>query len=294
MNSCELVRAYFLECDWPEGGPQRAADMMAHLQTCPGCAAAAAEFSRMTAALQNDNPGAPSGGWSAFEQRLIDKAVHRRQATPWPWMAMAASVLIAVSAYSLGRWTTGPAASTVPLAGMQGSETGHAMIGAMSQTDIDRHVKAFDEISGVFEHRAAWLLVGDNTSDMGVSNRAIEHEHQVLLLRLTMLRSKKLISTADLVILPGQAASLTVPADDNASLRYRIRTSDDQPTRLMISTQLLTPKGSEVLGALETTLQVEPGQKLSAGNMVTTAGDYELQIAFGRSDMKQNDQHPNP
>jgi hypothetical protein len=55
----------------------------------------------------------------------------------------------------------------------------------------------------------------------------------------------------------------------------------------------LTATGAEALAALETTLQIKPGQKLSAGNMVTTSGDYELQIAFGSSDLGQTDRASN-
>ena len=123
--------------------------------------------------------------------------------------------------------------------------SGQGSAAALSQADIDGRVKAFHEISGVFENRAAWLLVGDNTSDMGVNNSAINPEHQVFLLRLTMLKSKRIISTADLVILPGQTASLTVPTEEESSLHYRIHTSEDHPTQLMISAQLLTAKGAE-------------------------------------------------
>jgi hypothetical protein len=292
MNSCEEIREFCLECEWPDGDLQRALEAMAHLQSCPACAAAAAEFSRMRSVLKNENTGAPSGGWSAFEKRLLETAVHRAKPARWGWLAIAASVLIAMGGYGVGRWTNRPILATLPPAGTEASGSVQGATGALSQADIDGRVKAFHEISGVFENRAAWLLVGDNTSDMGVSNGAINHETQVYLLRLTMLKSKKVISTADLVILPGQAASLTVPTDESSSLRYRIRTSEDQPTRLMISSQLMTPKGAEVVAALETTLQIKPGQKLSAGNMVTTSGDYELQIAFGRSELGQTGQTP--
>jgi hypothetical protein len=297
MNSCDQFREFLLECDWPQGGLQRAAEAIAHLQSCPACTDAAREFGRLQSALRNENEGAPSGGWSAFEKRLIETTAKRSGYVRRPWMALAASVLIAAGGYGIGRWATGRGAIPHDVAMTQSHDPVATASDGLSQTDIQRRVKAFDEVSGVFEHRATWLLVGDNTSDMGVSNRAIDRGHQVLLLRLTMKHSQKTISTADLVILPGQAASLTVPAEGTDNLRYRIRTSSDQPTRLVISTQLMTSSGTEALAALETTLQIRPGQKLSAGSMVTDAGDYELQIAFGRSELDQGEpsgQRPSP
>ena len=286
MNSCEQICEFLLQCDWPEGDVQRALEAISHLQSCPQCAAVAADFSQLQRALSNEKPGAPSGGWSAFEQRLIEKTVHHARPHHRGRMAIAASLLIAAGGYGLGRWANRP---PVPLVAVESTVSGQSSNGTLSQADVDCRVKAFHEISGVFENRAAWLLVGDNTSDMGLSNSTIESTHQVYLLRLTMLKSKKVVSSADLVILPGQSASLVVPTDEQESLGYQIRTSIDQPTSLMISARLMTPAGAEPLAAIETTLQVKPGEKLSAGNMVTTTGEYELQIAFGRSQLGQSE-----
>lgn len=285
MKSCNEICEFLLDCDWVEEDLQKAFDAMDHLRECPRCSAAVRDYLRINGAVRNQQPGVPQGGWSAMERRLVQKVLPPPTRFVSPWMGMAASVLIAVVVgYGLGRGPARQPAMTAMRPEATTVQTRPDESTGFSESDIAQHVKAFDEMSNIFERRAAWLLVDGNTSDMGVSANPVD-KGQILLLRLTMLKSGKLISSADLAIIPGQTASLNVPINQNAGLHYRISASADQPTRLTISTQLTTPHETDVLAALETTLEVEPGQKLTAGNMVTSNGDYELQIDFGRAQL---------
>jgi hypothetical protein len=290
MNTCEHIREFLGEREWDEPARRHAAEVLDHLKTCPQCAAAAADYDRLQSILRIATPGIPEGGWIAMEQRLLERTLHRR--LRWPRLsalAMAASVLIAIG-YGIARVTsTQPAAPPNLSRAENGTTLPASDVALYPQSDAAHDAKAFHEVSDVFEHRAAWLLVGDNTSDMGLSDQAINDPQKVLLLRLTMLESGKTLSSADLAIVPGQSASLTVPGDRNTSLHYRITATAEQPTRLSVSTQLMTPKGAEVLAALATTLRVEPGQRLSAGSMVTSSGNYELQIAFAKAEINPDE-----
>jgi hypothetical protein len=118
---------------------------------------------------------------------------------------------------------------------------------------------------------------------MGVSDAAIDSDEKLLLLRLTMLRAGKIISNADLIIVAGQSARLTVPLGEGVNVEYAIGTSADEPSRLSIWAQLMTPQGRQSLAALATSLQVKSGEKYNAGTMVTSAGGYDLKIAFRRA-----------
>jgi anti-sigma factor RsiW len=284
MNTCEHIQEILLDGDWTESSLAEALDALEHLRTCPQCTAVVRGFASLRGGLQVDMPGVPAGGWDAMEQRLLRNVTRRRRPDPRLWMALAASLLIALIGYGIGRWS-GPKSAIVPVAVQPSNPVAAPRVAMLSQADIDRQVKAFDEVSGVFDRHATWLLVGDNTSDMGVSNSDIGPQRQILLLRLTMVRSGAIISNADLAILPGQQANLTVPVNSETSLRYHIEASQQEPTRLTLSTQLTTPHHSQVLAALETTLNVEPGQRLSAGNMVTSNGEFNLEIAFGRANL---------
>jgi len=293
MSTCENIREFLAECDWDEAARSRAADALQHLQTCPQCAAFAADYDRIRSLLQPVTPGIPEGGWGAMEQRLLNKTLHRRGWAHFFGLAIAASVLVAVG-YGIACLTVNRTArpSTLSQIDEPATQAAKEPVAFYPQSDVAHEAKAFHEVSDVFEHRTAWLLVGDNTSDVGLSDHAISDPQKILLLRLTMLRSGTTLSSADLAIVPGQSASLTVPGDRNTSVRYRITTSDELPTRLTISTELATPRGTEVLAALATTLRIESGQRLSAGNMVTSSGDYELQIAFARADADRDEHRP--
>jgi hypothetical protein len=294
MNTCENVREFLGESDWDEPARRRVAEVLEHLKACPECAAAAADFDRIRSILQTAAPGIPEGGWSAMEARLFDATAHRR--LRWPSLsalATAALLLIAIG-YGIGLATSNRTAATrsPSIAENRNTPGTSDSVAVYPQSDAAQDAKAFHEVSDVFEHRAAWLLVGDKTSDMGLSDQAMNGQQKVLLLRLTMLESGKTLSSADLAIVPGQSANLVVPGDGHKTLHYRISTTAEQPTRLTISTQLTSPRGAEVLAALATTLSVEPGQRLSAGNMVTSSGDYELQIAFANTQIDQDEQAP--
>jgi hypothetical protein len=61
-------------------------------------------------------------------------------------------------------------------------------------------------------------------------------------------------------------------------LHYRIGTSAAELTRLTLGLDLKTPQGKEPLAVLATTVQVHPGQPLSAGKLTTSEGEYELKV----------------
>jgi endonuclease/exonuclease/phosphatase family metal-dependent hydrolase len=107
----------------------------------------------------------------------------------------------------------------------------------------------------------------------------------VLLLRLTLMHGRTIASDADLLVIPGQTANLKLPLKGGQTLHYRIGTSTDEPTRLSLWLEVQTPLGGQPIAALSTHLQLEPGQGVTAGQLATSAGDYELKIAFAREDL---------
>jgi hypothetical protein len=148
--------------------------------------------------------------------------------------------------------------------------------------EVAQQVQAFDEVSRVFDRKASWILLANGSSDMGLSSEPVI-DQKLLLLRLVMSHAGAAISTADLVIVPGQKADLTVPVGRGQSLHYQVATSVRDPNRLSLWAELQTPQGDRPLASLATTLDLRPGEKLTAGQLVTSAGPYELSIAFSRS-----------
>ena len=153
--------------------------------------------------------------------------------------------------------------------------------------EISQAVSAFDEVSKVFDGRASWMLVSHDSSDVGVASYPIDSGRKVLMLRLTVTRGGQIASDADLLVIPGQTGKLTVPIKAASRCGYRIGTSADEPTRLTVWLEVATPHGGEALGALSTNLNLDPGQKVTAGQLATTAGEYELKIAFSRATLPE-------
>jgi hypothetical protein len=148
---------------------------------------------------------------------------------------------------------------------------------------LNHEVSAFDQVSKVFDGRASWMLVSDEASDVGVAPQVVSAAHQVLLLRLTLTLGGRIASEADLLVVPGQSANLTVPLAGENSLHYRIGTSADEPTHLSVVLEVNTPQGGQPLAGLSTNLRVEPGQNVTAGQLSTSDGEYELRIGFARA-----------
>lgn len=291
--SCESYRQLLLDLGLDEAARQRTAAILTHGESCSECREAARDFDRVRAALQTFQTDAdPTGGWAAFEQRLAARPPQTQNHRPWriPLVGMAASVLIAGVSFQLGRVLTQrnvrPVAITAPGSTLRATNTPDSARFAPSQ--LSHEVKAFDQVSKVFDGHASWMLVSNDASDVGVAAHPVSAAAKhVLLLRLTVTRGGQVASDADVLVIPGQTANLTVPLSEGNALHYRIGTSSGEPTRLGILLELNTSHGGEPLAALSTQLQVEPGQKVTAGQLATSAGEYELKIGFARADLPE-------
>ena len=158
----------------------------------------------------------------------------------------------------------------------------------ISPGDFSHEVRAFRQVSNVYDGHAGWMMVSQNDSDVGVVSEPVSQSKRVLVLRLDLWHGKELVSNSDLLVLAGQKADLTVPLETGQSLHYRIGTSADEPTQLTVWLELKTPEGGEPLAALATNLQMRRGQKVTAGKFATSAGEYELKIDFASTDRAEN------
>jgi hypothetical protein len=97
---------------------------------------------------------------------------------------------------------------------------------------------------------------------------------------LTLTHGPEVTSKADLLIIPGQTASFTVPGHYGPDLHYRVSTSATNPSQIAVSLELTVPTISEPLAGMATNLQLQSGEKLTAGRLVTAYGQYDLNISF--------------
>jgi hypothetical protein len=259
------------------------AEALNHVQTCAACQAAMADFDRISEALalgssrESISEPVPRDGWGAFETGLISR-------TGWvrPWRrpaisSIAASLLVGALLVFLAARNH---RQTIAVA--TGSSATQPSIN-FTANEVSQRASAFDEISTVFDRRASWVVVSDAVSDVGLSPKTLP-DANLLLMRLAVTRNKQLVSSADLAIVPGQSANLTLPASVGPSLYYRISTTAGDTPRLSLDIHLAAPgEQDRPIAALATTLDVQPGREISAGKLVTDSGDYEVEIAFARA-----------
>ena len=271
----------------------------AHVLACDSCRAAVEDFDAISEVLIAEvEPELPRDNW-------VDRAV---AGLPLPrfgkarpaWLAQlaaAASLVLAVAggAYWVGRSTghVDVAIAVRPL----------PMVKPIAPTELANRLLAFQQVSKAFDNRAGWLLVSDTSSDVGL-DPAPSTDEGMLLIRLTVTRrnqsaseahdagSRAVVSSANLVILPGRTARVSLPFTQGRVLSYEIAVDTGEPTRLALFAELRpvtaviggqeTPE-REPLAALATTLDLRPGAASPAGSFVTGTEGYEMSVGFSKA-----------
>jgi hypothetical protein len=278
--TCQVVREGLLECDWTADQRERMLALLAHASECRSCAAAMQEFDSIRAVLQPaTSTPEPTGGWERFEQDLQTVcAASMRPARLWRGWALAASLAVAAvgwGLYGLGARQTGPtsrAAGNGDLAALQ-----------ITPQEAQQQANVFQEVTQAFDQRTTWMLLSDRQTGLGLADDPVDAPRRLILLRLTVLRADTVISSADLVVVPGQTAQLDVPFEPAQQLHYVIGTSSGDQTSLSIWAEVRKPDGGhETLAALATNLQAQVGKVLDAGQLVTSTGKYQFKIVYSQ------------
>jgi hypothetical protein len=275
MSSCQIVREHLLSFDWSAEDRKRAKTVLSHLESCPECAAAVEDFDHVRTALSSAPAEIPPDQWHEVETRLHAAAIRSNQR--WRWIvAVAAAILVGALGVVVAPFISKRDVAGPPLAGS-------GVVAAFPPGEEARQVEAFNQISVVFDRRATWVMSADGETDLGLANQKIDAQPQVLLIRLTVQRAGQVASSADLVIVPGQAAKMTVPLTPAGSdVAYEIGTSAENPAMLSIWAQFKSQHGDPLLGTLATSMQMESGQTLTAGDIATPVGRYQLKVAFSQ------------
>jgi hypothetical protein len=281
MNPCNHIQELLLNFDWTEQDRQRAREVLQHLDSCPDCAAAVADFDQIRNRLAPDVSPPIDDQWPDIEHRLQNATRRPNLRLRWA-MAAAAAILLALGSFQIGRF-----GRSLPNVAEQSKTAADADF-SFPTGDEAHQVEAFGKVSEVFDHQTTWVMNSDAQADMGLSKQDIPAPNHVFLIRLVVDDAGREVSSADLVIVPGQKAEMTVPIDDSATIKYNIGTSANVPTCLNFWAQIQTPHGNDILGAVSTSLQMNPGQKVTAGEITTEHGSYRLKVAFGRYDLPQS------
>jgi hypothetical protein len=154
-------------------------------------------------------------------------------------------------------------------------------------------------VDQVFDGRTNWLMMSANATDVGLSDHpdssaapatqstttigddAAGPGRKLLLVRLNLTSGTEVISNADLVIVPGTAASVTVPTKQGTPIRYRVVTFADHPNRLAVRVEMPQkgPGATDATAVLGTSLDLQPYRETAAGRLVTHTGSYDLMVA---------------
>ena len=287
MSESDQIQRAILDGDWTEAKLNEAQRILDHLEAAPDDRDALRQYDALRSALActDDDAVAPPGGWQALETSWRDRraapgalqtepraAVHRWLS--WP-AAMAAAIVLAAAGWSIVLLRNPGRDDVTRLA------AGASLNFIHSKEEIQQDVRAFEDTQDVYDQRARWVAATSAAADVGLAESPIAIADRLLLLRLTMLRGKNVIAQANLTIVPGQEADLTVPSNTGLAVRFQIATTRDEPTRLTVWTDVRVPGGQDqTLAALATDLRFEPRKVVTAGQWATSTGKYRLEVGF--------------
>jgi len=270
MNlSCEKVRREALEWGWNRARRQEIAACLAHLDTCGPCQAAVGDYEAFKTAFQDETEPEPADGWEVFEQRLIGQIKPPRRG--WPLMPTALAACLVLAALGWGMYFGRERARIVA------SVPSPAML---ANTDVSEGVHLFRQVSSVFDDRASWVLLSNGTSDVGVASEMSHSPDQLLYIRFVLTAGGKALSKAELVIVPGRSADLTLPLPNGDTVKYRLLTSAADPTLVRVSAVVQPPDANESSASLTTRVRARPGQETFVGELQTTAGRLRFDLAL--------------
>jgi hypothetical protein len=267
-----------MQFDWDEVERAMWADVLTHTRECETCRTDLAECDRLrrTAAAARD-PGAPEGGWEAFEERLMCSLSGRR----FPRLPVFSGVAAVLAVGFAGLWLSGRSQPAPPLASPMVSAQ------AFTAQEIAEKVGAFQQVSQVFDGRAGWVLLASETADVGLRAGDASNGHggkDLVLLRLVLSHDGAVLSRADLVIVPGQSAELRVPSQHGQEIHYQVSIDRNDPAQVQLWVEVkASPGAAEALGLLATTVRARPGAVLPVGEIATAGGRYRIEIGVDQA-----------
>ena len=298
--SCDHIRSTFLDRDWSRAMLQEAAAVAEHLQQCPACREAVAQYEELRGLLQFSEPAESSyagvkGDSPIFAETKIGTVPAKigtvphkpqpRRATQWAGAAvLAASLMVGVAGWTLYFCSSeGIGATPQPLAQ---AIPASAPVARWTQADVDRDVGVFTNVSETFDGRTSWVALGDHATELGLMPLPSHRQGKILLLRLVVLHDNQEKSRTDLVIVPGESANLCVPLDGDRVLHYTIGTTAGKEQRLSFWAEVRTPGcDGETLAAVAAQLKPVSGRMLGAGRLVTPSGSFNVEIVSHEQDL---------
>lgn len=295
MSRDELLKR-LLERGWDEVSLREAAQLLSRIEEDPQTLEALRDYDSIRSTLKLEEEDAePDAAWQPLPPnfgRGTGRPASRRN-IPWMrWPALAAAIaLIAAVGWTLALTDSagnGPVDGDQSVAAQSpGRPSGVAHRRRsirLSQAQIRRGADLFRSVEEVFEGRTRWVATAENTSELGLASAPVGRPRSLLMVRLVVTRGGRTVSDANMVIIPGHDAELTVPFEHGQDLRYQLATSADRPHRLSLWAEVRDGDGGkETLAALATRTRVEAGRVFGAGRMSTTNGRYELEVAFAEA-----------
>lgn len=275
---CEDVQLTVIELGFDPAARQRVAEALAHLETCASCRDAVGGYNRVAAILAAPavaDEAAPPSGWQAFETGLMattPRAPTRRRQWSRLTLAVAASLVIGLMGLTagFGAWLKWNSHRTVPA----------GSIAALTPAEVSQRTREFTEINRAFDGRAGWVMLSGRQSDLGLAETASTVDLRPLVLRLTLSRDGRAVANADVLIVPGQTADLTIPTLAGSQLRCRVATSASDSSALSLRAELRAAAEQEAQAVLTTRLRLQGTMAAPAGQLVTPDGEYDLKVLF--------------
>jgi hypothetical protein len=268
------------------GQYQQARRIAEHLDACPACQRALADYQAIQETLGSGETAEPEGGWSAFEGRLM-RTAHAPVIRRWRWnWAVAAGLLLALTISNAALWLKSSHGEPRVSANLPNNSAAEF---PSDMTDATV-AKAFSTLSDAYEGKTDWVMLSNESSELGLAADRTSGK-DLLILRLVVSRGGKEVSQVHLAIVPGATARVTVPSRTGQQLQYVVATDAQNPQRVALS-MALEGTGKEVgketgLGSMATSITIPFGQSARTGQIATRDGVFDLSMSLQHAQVRE-------
>lgn len=279
----EQAQQLILDYGWTATERIRVRNALELIETLPECRDAVGDYDRIRSILEHDRRDCADFSDAALA-RMTTAIQNFERPRFARWIGPISIAAALAVAYILG-WYTPGRDSTRP-----GVHAANSMAVRMVPTpeETRHYISLFDELGAVFENRAGWMLISHGETDLGIDRRptvSTEPSSRPFVLRIGAIDDGGLLAIADLVIEPGQSADSVIPLGESRSLRISVNTPLGAKFAPRIRVEVFDPQdeSQRAEAILAASMDLQPGQIRSAGQLQTLLGGLEIRVASGSS-----------
>ncbi len=266
----EEARQFFVERGWDRNERARIADMFSCLHASEPLRRELEDLDDVREFMQGEfAESTPPAGWQALDFASL------RHPRRWNFIVRRIGAIAAVVLLSAlgGYW----APSVIDRFSIDAESPF-----VLAHLQVQQGTELFHRVSDVFDRKAGWVLFNADDACVGLMSAAAPSSSNLQIMRLTIAgEGNQVLSDANLAIVGGEAAEISLPLANQCRVHYRITASDDQGKGgrvVAMITQLRSGEATDI-GSLSVELGTRFDRPIELGSIRSPAGLMRFLLA---------------